>query len=246
MKLNPQEEFELVRNAYPNPNPIVTTKDRSLNEYEIKLFAYIEESKLKLFVYWLKRLNINLDEDYEAVVHDFILNKLMIEKVLKKFTYNGNLNSYLIKCLTNFVKTESRKRKAKKRAKQKEEISLNTTGADKDTEIGTLFQSPEPEPHENIQKNEVRKILHDIINNELDNRKKIIVNKKYFEDMEFPDIARILSIDKSYVSKLTKKALGKIECESLKKGIDSNDSLIDGTPDKIIKFNNNKSKRNEE
>ena len=129
-----------------------------------------------------------------------------------KIDKNNRLTTYVARCIENEILMYFRSNK-----KNKLNVSLNDSiGTDKDgNEINLIdvIKSNDKELNELINEKNNNKLLNRIIN-KLDEREKEIIIKRYglFNTKEYTqkEIAKMLNISRSYVSRIEKRAISKL------------------------------------
>ena len=129
------------------------------------------------------------------------------------------LGTYAARCVENEILMWLRKSK-----KERAEISINEPiGSDREgneISFNDILGTDGSEISEGIEKSVQKKELYDAVQNKLRERERIVLIKRYGlfnqESMTQQEVADELNISRSYVSRIEKKAIGKLrECFSL-------------------------------
>ncbi len=129
------------------------------------------------------------------------------------------LGTYAARCVENEILMWLRKSK-----KERAEISINEPiGSDREgneISFNDILGTDGSEISENIEKNARNKELYDAVENRLKERERFVLIKRYGlfnqKSMTQQEVAEELHISRSYVSRIEKKAIGKLrECFNL-------------------------------
>jgi RNA polymerase sporulation-specific sigma factor len=203
-----------INNGNSFPHPLSESEEKSLFEkYRLgDESARVEliSRNLRLIVHVIKKFNIQGNSE------DLIsIGSVGLIKAIENFDYlKGNkLASYASKCIENEILMYIRSNR-----KVKAEIYLeDPIGVDKDGNainlldvLGTDVNSV----HDEVESKITTNIIYELIELILDNREKLIIKLRYGlegEPKTQADIAKLLKISRSYVSRIESKALKKLQ-----------------------------------
>ena len=175
------------------------------------------EHNLRLVVYVAKRFSSS-----DVCAEDLIsIGSLGLIKAVN--TYKGDKNiklaTYASKCIENEILMYLRKV-----SKQKQVVSLdeplNVDGEGNELLLSDLLPAEDDEPQENMEKNYEKQILWKIIN-KLSSREREIMLLRFGlsggEELTQKEVADMLGISQSYISRLEKKIINKMKRDILSK-----------------------------
>ena len=169
------------------------------------------EHNLRLVVYVAKKYDVN-----SSYLEDLVsIGCLGLIKAITTFDIDKNfkLATYASRCIENEILMHLRKT-----SKQKLEISidepLNVDYDGNELLLADILSNDESDVIEDISYEEQRKVMYDAIN-ELRPREKQIITMRYGLDSGFEmtqkDVADKLNISQSYISRLEKKIIKKLQ-----------------------------------
>ena len=169
------------------------------------------EHNLRLVVYVAKKYEVN-----SSYLEDLVsIGCLGLIKAISTFDIDKNfkLATYASRCIENEILMHLRKT-----SKQKLEISidepLNVDYDGNELLLADILSNDESDVIEDISYEEQRKVMYDAIN-ELRPREKQIITMRYGLDSGFEmtqkDVADKLNISQSYISRLEKKIIKKLQ-----------------------------------
>lgn len=196
--LSEKEELKLLERYEKNGDSEAKNK---LIEHNLRLVAHI-----------VKKYARDSDEADDLLS----IGTIGLIKGINTFTTDKKtrLSTYVAKCIHNEILMVLRAKKH-----QPSEVSLSESiGCDKEGNEVTLMDilpSDEEEIEENFEKKQKIKKLYEGIKNSLDERERVIIEMRYGlnDGKEVPQrkIAKKLGISRSYVSRIEKKAVGKLK-----------------------------------
>ena len=201
---------------YINVFPDVLSKEEELillNEMKLgnnDARSKLIEHNLRLVAHIVKKFE-SIDNNQDDLIS---IGTIGLIKGIDSFKIdkNNRLTTYVARCIENEILMYFRSNK-----KNKLNVSLNDSiGTDKDgNEINLIdvIKSNDKELNELINEKNNNKLLNRIIN-KLDEREKEIIIKRYglFNTKEYTqkEIAKMLNISRSYVSRIEKRAISKL------------------------------------
>ena len=175
------------------------------------------ERNLRLVAHIVKKYQSG-EEDLDDLIS---IGTIGLMKSIETFKAGKSvrLGTYAARCVENEILMWLRKSK-----KERAEISINEPiGSDREgneISFNDILGTDGSEISEGIEKSVQKKELYDAVQNKLRERERIVLIKRYGlfnqESMTQQEVADELNISRSYVSRIEKKAIGKLrECFSL-------------------------------
>ncbi|MCI7812487.1 MAG: RNA polymerase sporulation sigma factor SigK [Lachnospiraceae bacterium] len=198
------------------PKPLTAQEERQyLQQYQegdMEAKKVLIERNLRLVAHVAKKYQ-GAEEDNDDLIS---IGTIGLIKAVSTFdpTKNNRLATYAAKCIENELLMMFRMRK-----KMAKEVSLyDPIGTDKEGNEISLFDIIEGENIDIIEEmeleNNVRR-LHHLLEEVLDEREKKVIRMRYgvcgAQEMTQREIAKMLGISRSYVSRIEKNALEKLK-----------------------------------
>ena len=166
---------------------------------------------MRLVAHVTKKYSVNEDESEELIS----IGTVGLIKAVSSFKadYGSRFATYAIRCIENEILMYYRSKK-----KTKSDVSLfEPIGTDKEgnqIQLMDVIENDDIDVSNNILKNESIDKLNKYIKEVLSEREYYILVQRYgllgHEEMTQRQIAKILGISRSYVSRIEKKAIGKL------------------------------------
>ncbi len=144
-------------------------------------------------------------EDAEEIAQETFLSVI---KNLNAFNKESGLQTWIIRIAINKAHDYIIKQKAEKRGGGAKPLSINTDN--EDGEIKVDITDSKPKPDENLLKNEQYQILFEALE-KLGNPCKEVIELRYFAELSYDEIAKIISINPKTVGSRLSKCLDKLE-----------------------------------
>jgi len=181
------------------------------SEGDLEAKHILIERNLRLVAHVVKKYQ-NLEEDPEDLIS---IGTIGLIKAITTFDpeRNNRLAAYASRCIQNEILMMLRSKK-----KTAKDVSLyQTIGSDKEGNeicLYDIIETTDAEPHDQIILKEDIKMLYEKMESSLSKRERLVLKMRYGlcneEEYTQREIASILGISRSYVSRIEKSAIGKL------------------------------------
>lgn len=197
--------------------PLPLTKDEELRllhrnaKHDMQARDLLIEHNLRLVIYVAKKYDGTTYGSLEDLIS---IGTIGLVKAIQTFNMEKNIKlaTYASRCIENEILMHLRKTN-----KLKSEISLdeplNTDGEGNELLLCDIIGTDENVVMKEIEENEQKKAMYQALS-ELNSREKAIMNMRYGldggEEKTQKDVAQIMGISQSYISRLEKKIIKKL------------------------------------